>query len=166
MRPILTALFCLTGCSLAQAASITVVRQHTVYEVAADGTWTTEIDVARRIDDAQAVSSAGQAPVQYSDSLQTLKILEAYTVTKDGKRIYAANGGAGSVSVIDPATNKVIKEIPVGKRPWNMALTPDSKKLYVANGRSNSVSVIDTGSLAVVKEIPVGELPWGVVISP
>ena len=37
-------------------------------------------------------------------------------------------------------------EIPVGQRPWNMALTPDGKKLYVANGRSNSVSVIDTGS--------------------
>jgi YVTN family beta-propeller protein len=84
--------------------------------------------------------------------------------TDDGKRIYAANGGAGSVSVIDVATNKVTGEIAVGKRPWNMALTPDGKKLYVANGRSNSVSVIDTAALKVVKEIPVGELPWGVVI--
>jgi len=66
--------------------------------------------------------------------------------------------------VIDVATNKVVSEIPVGKRPWNMALTPDGKKLYVANGRSNSVSVIDTQGLKVIKEIPVGELPWGVAI--
>ena len=85
-------------------------------------------------------------------------------VSHDGKRIYAANGGAGSVSVIDVASNKSIAEIPVGQRPWNMALTPDGKKLYVANGRSNSVSVIDTGALKVIKDVPVGEMPWGVVI--
>jgi YVTN family beta-propeller protein len=58
----------------------------------------------------------------------------------------------------------VIREVTVGKRPWNMALTPDGRKLYVANGRSNSVSVIDTGTFEVVAEIAVGELPWGVVI--
>ena len=46
--------------------------------------------------------------------------------------------------VIDTATDKVVATIPVGKRPWNMALTRDGAKLYVANGRSNSVSVIDT----------------------
>jgi YVTN family beta-propeller protein len=85
-------------------------------------------------------------------------------MSHDGKRVYAANGGAGSVSVIDVATNKVVGDVKVGQRPWNMALTPDGKKLYVANGRSNSVSVIDTGLLEVVKTIPVGELPWGVVI--
>jgi YVTN family beta-propeller protein len=68
------------------------------------------------------------------------------------------------VSVIDPATNKIIATIEVGKRPWNMAITPDGSKLYVANGRSDSVSVIDTKSNTKIKDIPVGTRPWGVVI--
>ena len=63
----------------------------------------------------------------------------------------------------DTATNTVVATVPVGKRPWNMAITPDGKKLYVANGRSNSVSLIDTDSNQVLHEIAVGELPWGVV---
>ena len=58
----------------------------------------------------------------------------------------------------------VIATVPVGRRPWNMAVTPDGKKLYVANGRSNSVSVIDTATNQKITDITVGELPWGVVI--
>ncbi len=87
MRPIFITLLCAAGCSLAQAAPITVVHQHTVYEIAADGTLTTDIDVALRIDETQAVTGMGQIPVQYSESLQTLQILDAFTTTKDGKRI-------------------------------------------------------------------------------
>jgi YVTN family beta-propeller protein len=85
-------------------------------------------------------------------------------MSPDGKRVYVSNGKDGSVSVIDTASNAVVTTIPVGKRPWNMAITPDGSKLYVANGRSNSVSVIDTASNTVSKEISVGEMPWGVVI--
>ena len=44
------------------------------------------------------------------------------------------------------ASNKVTATVPVGQRPWNMAVTPDGRKLYVANGRSDSVSVIDTAT--------------------
>ena len=93
-----------------------------------------------------------------------LRRIRRGTIVFDGKRIYAANGGAGSVAVIDVASNKVTNEIKVGQRPWNMALSPDGKKLYVANGRSNSVSVIDTDTFKVIKDIPVGELPWVVTI--
>ena len=87
------------------------------------------------------------------------------TLSADGTRLYASNGGAGSVSVLDTRTGAGIAEIPVGLRPWNPALTPAGDKLYVANGRSNSVSVIDTATLREIKQIPVGELPWGVVIA-
>ena len=87
MRAIITTALCLLGTPLIHAAPVTVVRQNIVYEVAADGTWTTEMDLARRIDESQAVAPSGQAPVQYSESLQSLEILEAYTITRDGMRI-------------------------------------------------------------------------------
>jgi len=63
--------------------------------------------------------------------------------------------------VIDTAADKVVATIPVGQRPWNMALTRDGAKLYVANGRSDSVSVIDTAKNARIKDIlHVGKTPW------
>jgi len=54
--------------------------------------------------------------------------------------------------------------VPVGRRPWNMAMSPDGRKLYVACGRSNTVAVVDTASATKIAEIAVGELPWGVAI--
>jgi YVTN family beta-propeller protein len=78
--------------------------------------------------------------------------------------VYISNGRGATVSVIDTRSDSLVATIPVGQRPWNMALTPDGRHLYVANGRSNSVSVIDTASNQRVADIPVGELPWGVVI--
>jgi len=66
--------------------------------------------------------------------------------------------------VIDTAATRSSRTIPVGQRPWNMALTRDGAKLYVANGRSDSVSVIDTAKNARLKDIPVGKTPWGVSI--
>jgi transglutaminase-like putative cysteine protease len=87
MKLIPAALLCVIGCSQLQAAPATVVRQDFVYQVSTDGTWTMEIDNARRIDEVAAVAALGQAPVQYSESMQTLEILEAYTITRAGMRI-------------------------------------------------------------------------------
>jgi YVTN family beta-propeller protein len=66
--------------------------------------------------------------------------------------------------VIDTSTNAIIANIPVDKRPWNMAITPDGKKLYVACGRPSAAAVIDTETNTKIAEIQVGELPWGVAI--
>ena len=61
-------------------------------------------------------------------------------VSPDAKRVFVANGRGGTVSVIDAATNAVVSTIPVGQRPWGIALTLGRKKLYTANGPSNDVS--------------------------
>jgi YVTN family beta-propeller protein len=66
----------------------------------------------------------------------------------------------------DGDVEKLVTEIPVGARPWGMALSADGKRLYTANGSSNDVTVVDTSSLSVLKRIPVGHGPWGVVLSP
>jgi YVTN family beta-propeller protein len=63
-----------------------------------------------------------------------------------------------------PGVAGITASIPVGRRPWGIALTPDGRKLYTANGVSNDVSVIDTSQGKVA--IRVGEGPWGVAIWP
>jgi YVTN family beta-propeller protein len=78
--------------------------------------------------------------------------------------MYVSNGRGETVSVIDVASDSVTTSLPVGQRPWGIALTPDGRKLYSANGPSNDVSVVDTDRMTVVKKVPVGKLPWGVAI--
>jgi len=41
-------------------------------------------------------------------------------ITRDGAKLYVANGRSNSVSVIDTAKNAVIKTIPVGQMPWGV----------------------------------------------
>ncbi len=52
-----------------------------------------------------------------------------FAVRHDGKRVFISNGKDATVSAIDTATDQIIGTIPVGKRPWNMAITPDGRKL-------------------------------------
>ena len=84
----------------------------------------------------------------------------------DGKFAYVSNHTADSVSVIDAAARKVVKEIAVGRAPAGVAVSPDGKWLYVANNQSQSVSVVDTEKGEAVAEIKCGYEPLGVCLSP
>ena len=59
----------------------------------------------------------------------------------------------------------MLAEVPVGKKPWSLALTPDGSKLYVANARSNSVTVIDVPSRRAIAEIALGATAFHVAIA-
>ena len=85
-------------------------------------------------------------------------------VSPDGKRVYVATGRGNSVAVIDGEHLTLITLIPVGQRPWGIALTPDGRKLYTANGLSNDVTVVDTVTNKVVATIKAGDGPWGIAL--
>ena len=61
----------------------------------------------------------------------------------------------GSVTVMDPASGKVIAEIGVGLHPNAIIPSPDGRRVYVANGNSDNISVISTSTLQVTASIPV-----------
>ena len=66
----------------------------------------------------------------------------------------------GSVSVIDPYKNSVIKTIPVGNNPKSVSgILRFVNSIYVANSGSDTVSVIDTTNNTVIKTISVGNTP-------
>ena len=62
-------------------------------------------------------------------------------------RLYVSTGRGGAVAVIDSESHKLLAEVPVGTRPWGIALSKDGRWLYTANGPSDDVSVIDTSTL-------------------
>jgi YVTN family beta-propeller protein len=107
-------------------------------------------------------------------------------ITPDGKYAYVTNFGlppdppdfpfpGNTVSVIDTATNAVIKTIEVGFGPLGLAVTPKGDKVYVVNvvgvvdpqgNPTATVSVIDTEKVIddtekneVVATIPVQSVP-------
>jgi YVTN family beta-propeller protein len=91
-------------------------------------------------------------------------------ITPDGTRAYVVNCncfsgiGAGTVSVIDTASNTVVgTPIPVGGEPEGVAVTPDGKHAYVTNAAFSigSVSVIDTAINTVGERSRWGLPPLG-----
>lgn len=84
---------------------------------------------------------------------------EGIAVNPDGTRVYVANSGSDTVSVINTSTNTVIDVVNVGKSPRSISVNSSGTKVYVANFSSNSVSVIDASSNSVTKTIIVGNKP-------
>ena len=74
----------------------------------------------------------------------------AQTVTKP---IFVLNSQDANVSVIDPLTWSVSKQIDTGKEPHHLYLTPDSKSLIVANALSDSLTFIDPVTAQVQRTI-------------
>lgn len=80
-------------------------------------------------------------------------------VTPDEKKIYTANIGSDSISVLDlsGAPQKVgLKQIPVGKGPEGIDLSPDGKQLWTSHRADGKLSIIDTGTDQVVKTLTIG----------
>jgi PQQ-dependent catabolism-associated beta-propeller protein len=101
--------------------------------------------------------------------LQLRKEARPMSVLIDSRRnrMYLSTGRGGTVAVIDTAgAPKLVKEIPVGTRPWGIALSADGRYLYTANGPSNDMSIVDTESLTTIKRVAVGRSPWGVAVGP
>ena len=78
----------------------------------------------------------------------------------DGTRLYVADSGSGSVSVIN-ASSLTIKTfanasngILVGTNPVSVAASPDSKRVYVANHDSGNISIIQTGNDTELSRLP------------
>jgi YVTN family beta-propeller protein len=79
---------------------------------------------------------------------------------------YVPNEGSGTVSVIDTATDRVVGDIPAGKKPRGTAVSVDGKVAYVSDQPNNRLVTLDLAALRPLGEIALGESPEGVGISP
>ncbi len=79
---------------------------------------------------------------------------------------YVTNSVSDDVSIIDTATNDVVKTVSVGDFPFGVGISPDRTKVYIANVNSKSVSVISTVTKSVTKTISLSDSPYGVVFNP
>ena len=73
---------------------------------------------------------------------------------------------AGTVNVIDTATNTVTATIPVGNGPVGVSVNPAGTKVYTTNDVDDTVSVIDTATNTVTATIHVGTTPDFIAVHP
>lgn len=100
-----------------------------------------------------------------------------------GSKVYVSSFGAHQVQVIEAASRRIAKRLPVGdvhraavKKPERYqpglkgvahpTLTPDGRFVYAADGDSGEVAVIDTASDRTVATLKVGKSPWRAYASP
>jgi transglutaminase-like putative cysteine protease len=66
---------------------MTVLKQDISYRVNADGTCTKRVSFAGRFETSKSLDDLGTSDFFYSSDLESIKVLDAYTITPDGKRI-------------------------------------------------------------------------------
>ena len=98
--------------------------------------------------------------------------------SRDGTRLYVTNRGwnsiaggrhgPGSISVLDPSTDKVVANWPVpgGGSPDMGDVTADGKELWVSGRYDDEVYVFDTATGKLTHRIPVGREPHGLCVWP
>ncbi|MBL7218689.1 MAG: hypothetical protein ISS69_01125, partial [Phycisphaerae bacterium] len=91
----------------------------------------------------------------------------AIVADKAGKTLYIAESTANRIDVLDVASEKVAKSIPMGAPPSGLYLSADEATLYVTAALSEGqLCVVDVKSGKITAKIPVGHTPMSPVVSP
>ncbi|MDD3610691.1 MAG: YncE family protein, partial [Halothiobacillaceae bacterium] len=78
---------------------------------------------------------------------------------------YISNSEDGTVSVIDLATDSVVKTIAVGVRPLGVAVTRDGTKVYVTDLLDKSITMIDGQDQTVLTKKSLDIIPKSVAVN-
>src|SRR5215470_3663365 len=80
-------------------------------------------------------------------------------------RIIQTNSAGDDVSIIDPATNKVVGTITGIEVNHGAAAAPDGSRYYISNEGNSTLDIVDQKSLKVTKSIPLTGHPNNISIS-
>jgi YVTN family beta-propeller protein len=88
---------------------------------------------------------------------------EGFDVSPDGKEIWVANAGDGTVSIIEVASKRVTQTLTADVGGANrLKFTPDGKLALISSLRGPDVTVIDAATRKTVKRIAVGHGAAGI----
>jgi YVTN family beta-propeller protein len=87
-------------------------------------------------------------------------------VSPDGRLAYTANIPAGTVTVIDLAARRKLRDLAVGGRPEGIALARGGRELWVGDLQGARVQAFDTRSFKRLAQVPTGPVPIRVLVSP
>jgi PQQ-dependent catabolism-associated beta-propeller protein len=112
----------------------------------------------------QALTLIDLATLSVRGTIPTCKRGRHVQLTPDGK-IMVACTDSNAADVIDPASGKSLRRIPLGDEPEAFDISPDGKTIYVSNEDEGEVSFVDALTGKTLQSIKVGKEPEGVKVS-
>ena len=112
-----------------------------------------ELAHAILIVDVRTRAVVGEIPTDAKES-------HMFCFSPDGSRIYTANVGDGSVSVLDVKARKLIQVIPLTKRVQRIAVSRDGRWVFTSDWDQPRVAVIDTRSNTLSRWLPTAGMPY------
>ncbi len=94
------------------------------------------------------------------------KVSHMVVVSPRLQRAFVANIGSGTVTAIDVAKRRKIKDIATGRGSEGIALSPDEKELWVTNRADDNVAIVDPVALKIVAKLQTGKMPIRVKFTP
>jgi YVTN family beta-propeller protein len=112
-----------------------------------------------------AVDTNHAAVQIYNDALHTSRSVRvgaapvSIAVNTASGRVYVANAGDGTVTVLDGASDEVVATVPVGPHPYSIAANPVTSKVYVSHTYADHISILDgatnsAASLSILERTP------------
>src|SRR6202171_5120751 len=101
---------------------------------------------------------------QLRPRLKYFALLLALPLAASSVRIIQTNSAGDDVSIIDPATNKVVGTIHGIEVNHGAAVAPDGSHYYISNEAESSLDVVDQKTLKVTKSIPLSGHPNNISI--
>ncbi len=120
---------------------------------------TTELDKTISLIDQKTLKIVGTIPTGQAES-------HMLVLSHDGRRGYTANVGPGTVSVLDIASHKVLKIIPVSGNTQRIAISNDDRWVFTADQTKPQLAVIDTKTDQVSRWIPLEGMAYGTAPTP
>jgi len=80
-------------------------------------------------------------------------------------RIYITNSAGDTVSVIDPATNKVVQVIKGIEVPHGVNFSLDGKRVFISNESDSVLDVVDQKSGNIINRVPLSGHPNNIAVT-
>jgi YVTN family beta-propeller protein len=120
---------------------------------------TTELDQTVTIVDPKTLKVVGTVPTGQKES-------HMLVISRDGKRGYTSNVGAGSVSVLDLPGRKTIAIIPISSESQRIAISNDDKMVFTSDQTKPQLAVIDTATNKIKTWVPLPAIGYGTSPTP
>jgi PQQ-dependent catabolism-associated beta-propeller protein len=104
------------------------------------------------------------ATLAVKGTIKTCKRARHLQLTPE-RQLMVACTDSNEADLIDPASGKSVRRIPLGDEPEAFDLSPDGKVIYVSNEDAGEASFIDAASGKKLRSVKVGAEPEGVKVS-
>jgi YVTN family beta-propeller protein len=84
----------------------------------------------------------------------------------DGRRIYTANVGPGTVSVLDVAARKTLAIVPISKETQRISVSTDDSYAFTSDQTNPRLAVIDTATNKVARWVELPGIGYGTAPTP